>query len=298
MSKNPDQPEPKRDEKIKQNTSGGDLKARAFGEAADAFGKEVAPLGPRAGELAFRVGNLLLDVLEGTVYGVEQVSAWLREAIATRLKGIPEERINKPNPRIAVPAVQALVYSMEEEHIREMFANLLAANMTERKENRAHPAFVEMIKQMTPMDAEVLAVVSRRAQVKYRVLLVRSDKWNDIGGHFSFQAPLDRLTECKRSINNLQRLGVLEIRDQEWPIVPEDSIRVTEIEALYKTLPVSIGVFPSDQFLEKSESAQLKIVRQGIFLTTLGEDFVRFCRPQSLPTTILNQVAYPPPSVF
>ena len=49
--------------------------------------------------------------------------------VTRRLVGIAEGKIVPPNPRIAVPAMQALVYSVGEEHIRDMFANLLAADM-------------------------------------------------------------------------------------------------------------------------------------------------------------------------
>lgn len=270
-------------------STGGSLKTRALGPAADEFGKEIVPLGPRAGALAVRVGNLLLGVLEGTVYGIEQVSAWLHDAVAKRLKEIPEERVIQPDPRIVIPAVQALVYSMGEEHIREMFANLVATNMTVSIKAPAHPAFVEMIKQMTALDAEILAIVSKRAQVGYRVRLVRTEKWNDLGYHFSFVAPIQKVIDCRRSVNNLQRLGILEIREFEWPVVPEDSERYGAIEKLYEHLPVSIGASSLEANEPKAQMARLEIIRQGIFLTPLGDDFARVCKPQLLKANILSE---------
>ena len=68
-----------------------------------------------------------------------------------------------PNPRIAVPALQALTYSLDDELIREMFANLLAADMNAETKKDAHPAFVELIKEMTPADARVLKICRETA---------------------------------------------------------------------------------------------------------------------------------------
>jgi hypothetical protein len=70
-----------------------------------------------------------------------------------RLKGVPREKIVPPEPRIAVPALQALTYSLDDKLIRDMFANLLAADMNVDTKRDAHPAFVEIIKEMTPAEA-------------------------------------------------------------------------------------------------------------------------------------------------
>jgi hypothetical protein len=55
-----------------------------------------------------------------------------------------------------VPALQALTYSLVEEAIREMFANLMAADMNSDRKGDVHPAFVELIKEMTPLEAQIL----------------------------------------------------------------------------------------------------------------------------------------------
>jgi Abortive infection alpha len=78
--------------------------------------------------------------------------------LAKRLERIPPENRATPNPRIAVPAIQALAYSFDEKIIREMFANLLEADSKVDRKGKAHPAFVQLIKQMTPLDAKVLWV--------------------------------------------------------------------------------------------------------------------------------------------
>src|SRR5215475_2977069 len=110
---------------------------RAFGEAVDMPSTETAP---RESAAARRVGNLQLGLVEGAVFGLKQVGDWLRAEVAKRLEDVPEDKIIQPDLRIAVPAVQALIYSMNDEIIREMLANLLASSMNLETRSVAHPA--------------------------------------------------------------------------------------------------------------------------------------------------------------
>ena len=58
---------------------------RAFGPAAERFGKEVAPLGTELGIVSARVGRLLISGLQKSVYGFEQIGAWIEKSVAQRL---------------------------------------------------------------------------------------------------------------------------------------------------------------------------------------------------------------------
>jgi hypothetical protein len=142
--------------KARKASTKGKLSERAFGKAADGFGKEIAPLGKQAGAITVQVGRLLIRTVRDVVYGIEGVSSWLRDAVSKRLTHLTPDKLQKPNARIAVPAVQALLYSHEEE-IREMFANLLAADMDPDKKSCAHVCFVEIIKQMSPLEAVIMS---------------------------------------------------------------------------------------------------------------------------------------------
>lgn len=106
--------------------------------------------------LTRHIGTLLLVGLENGVFPPDDVGDWLRHEVSKRLKDVPEEQIVYPDPRIVVPLIQALGYSMRDELTRALFANLLSANMDERRRIGTHPAFVEMIKEMVPLDAIML----------------------------------------------------------------------------------------------------------------------------------------------
>ena len=79
-----------------------------------------------------------------------------KEDFAERAKRIPLECVQEPKLLIAGPTLEALKYTIDEQVLRDMFVNLLAASVDNRMNNAAHPAFVEIIKQLSPFDAKVI----------------------------------------------------------------------------------------------------------------------------------------------
>lgn len=79
-----------------------------------------------------------------------------------RLDGIPEENLTEPKPNIAVPAMQALGYSLDEPELKNMYLNLLATATDNRVSDQAHPSFVEVIRQLTGEEARILNMILER----------------------------------------------------------------------------------------------------------------------------------------
>lgn len=67
----------------------------------------------------------------------------------------PEERV-MPKSVVAAPLLDHVKFVFEEEGLAEMFSNLLANAMSNNIEKMVHPAFVEMLKQMSPLDVEFM----------------------------------------------------------------------------------------------------------------------------------------------
>ena len=78
------------------------------------------------------------------------------EEMEEKLADIPEENLVTPPASVAVPALQGLSYSFEEEHLREMYLNLIAAASDSRRRGDSHPAFSEVIKQLSSAEAKIL----------------------------------------------------------------------------------------------------------------------------------------------
>lgn len=88
-------------------------------------------------------------------YTVEQ----FRGDMTKRLAAIPDEERIEPKLVIAGPVLEALRYAADEEPLRQMYLNLLAASADRRAAGWSHPAFVEIVKQISPMEAPLLAHV-------------------------------------------------------------------------------------------------------------------------------------------
>lgn len=85
-------------------------------------------------------------------YKIECFEEDLRKRIVT----IPEDDICEPPLMIAGPTLEALKYTYDEQELREMFINLLASSMNRSRVQVAHPAFVEIIRQLSSLDAKFL----------------------------------------------------------------------------------------------------------------------------------------------
>jgi hypothetical protein len=253
-------------------TGRGKLRERALGPAADEFGKELAPFGREVGDVSLKVGRMLLRPIKGLVGGLNRIGAWLEAALTKRLKNTPEAKIVGPNPRIAVPAVQALIYSMDDEFIREMFANLLAADMDADRKGGVHPAFVELIKEMTPEDARVLSSVVERSQIRFRVG-ARTDSWQLLETAFTIDVEGLDWPAVGNSVTNLARLGLIELREFEWPSNKKFKAREQALCAPYEAMLRGGRTVPKDLEAFLPSGATVEVVRTGIYVTGFGVAF-------------------------
>ena len=140
------------------------------------------------------------------------------EAVREKAKAIPEEKLTEPEPYVAVPAIQQLSYCYDSEELRELYANLLVSSMNSDTKYKVHPAFVDIIKQITPDEAKLLKVFPREA-IAYQPLM---DVQVNLGPGKGYVAILRNFSnigrdtcECPEQINsyleNLDRLEIISI---------------------------------------------------------------------------------------
>lgn len=114
------------------------------------------------GEIAGRSVKALLSPVRGLLWGWEKIEQLVVEGLEKRFEKITVENRKTPDPEIAVPLMQALSYTAQNETLREMYLNLLANSMDISKEKDVHPSFVEIIKQMNSLDAKVFDIVANK----------------------------------------------------------------------------------------------------------------------------------------
>lgn len=220
-------------------------------------------------------------------FAIEETKALL----AKKLEGIEAEKIVPPEPYVAIPALEGISYSMDSHELREMYANLLAQSMNSDTKENVHPAFVDMIKQMSPLDSRVLSYLSDG--IHGTISLILEEPYKPIDepdlkafiasedGHYfpkSRQPLINHITSFKEanirdvnvSLDNLQRLGLLIL----------DNDRFYTDRAVYESIRNSAH-FVEARNLAESEIDHSKYClqeREGMIeITDLGRLFSQIC---------------------
>ena len=195
-----------------------------------------------------------------------------KKSLEAKVAAIPNDKICEPRLSIIGPALESSKYYFEEPEIREMFANLIAAAMNKDTEPVVHPAFTEIIKQMSPLDAMNLSVFSNKplpiAQYLlkelngkiYRVLL---------SNVFLSNPHLTDPHKQSHSISSLEYLGLVKVDYGTW--LPADSAYLAFYENdLYISYKTGSFDYPD---------VTVSLDKGIVSLTPLGRTFKSICLP-------------------
>lgn len=123
--------------------------------------------------IASSIGTTLQDVWELVFGGFstyvdkkratrERCLQDFKASLVEKVAAVPPEHQQNPPLSVVGPALEASKYYFEEKELREMFANLIAAAVDNRKSDLVMPCFTEIIKQLSPQDAKNLMRFSPR----------------------------------------------------------------------------------------------------------------------------------------
>jgi len=133
------------------------------GDLAVEVYRDVA--GPSAKIIGDTLGNvirLLVRPVRAAIAKSDERYEQIAQSVNRRMSSIPPERWVEPAANVAGPALEAARFAAEDPPLREMYAKLLATAMDSHTAVLAHPAFVEIIKQLVPDEARLIKLFSRR----------------------------------------------------------------------------------------------------------------------------------------
>ena len=204
-------------------------------------------------------------------YNIEKTKKLLEE----KLKNVPPELIQPPEAHIAVPALQYISYCMDNEELRDMYANLLANSMNEVVKNGVHPGFVEIIKQLCPDEAKILRYFSTHTVIPTITLRYENEKGEGVNVVQNFSnvgelAQCENPFEVNKYFNNLIRLGLLESSQVLSSLTDKN---------LYEPLKNHryIQVRTDESVLQKSRFKKANFNEGYISLTDYGKSFCNIC---------------------
>jgi hypothetical protein len=148
------------------------------------------------------------------------------QEMGAKVADIPDENLITPPASIAVPALQGLSYTFEEPSLKELYLNLLATASDDRRADQAHPAFAEIIKQLSATETGLLNMVLSResAFAAIRVKDVRVPPSREFVVLMSHLLPIvdETTNEPKEEsraptwVDNWQRLGLVNVTYTEF----------------------------------------------------------------------------------
>jgi hypothetical protein len=236
------------------------------------------PASAAAGTIAAAVSRLLLVPLRVLVYGVEPWEPKIRAAVEEKLaaRQVLVSGLVPPAVALSGPAVQAMLLTEGSPELRALYAGLLATAMDRDIAATAHPAYVEVIKQLAPDETRLLTVMSasrywpivsvlgvRPDAERYDVLTNVTNMGVIAGCEFPDRAPF--------YLDNLRRLGVVDASTDSRvsPLAGQEAVSYTFVN----TLPVV-----AEAYAQIAANGDTCRIDTGVTsLTVFGAAFCKAC---------------------
>lgn len=252
-----------------------------IGEMLKAAGNDVnvkaagSELGKSALTVTKALNNCLLPIA-AVNFGFEKAKTYFErlfpQELAEKTASIPEDQLVEPKAYIAAPVLQGLAFSHGENSLKDMYLSLLSRAMDKRHESSAHPAFVEIIRQLSPTETSTLSGVLRTAGVlplvELRLHTSIGDRhtWTKLATHLidhvdDTTQQTAYIPESHGWVHNWIRLGLVQ-GDYREVVAGTDAYKWVESNPLYVRLKSSIIETPTQQI--RYQRGQLSRTEFGI----------------------------------
>jgi hypothetical protein len=260
--------DPKSTEKIIDETS--KLVPEVYKDLAQPVTKVV-------GEVAGRSVKALLSPVRGLLWGWEKIEQMVEDGLSKRFKEIPKESLKTPDPEIAVPLMQALSYTAQNETLKEMYLNLLANSMKISKEKDVHPSFVELIKQMNSLDAKVFdklastkgyqKAINPSISIKNegKVFIDATPEW-----FIGWTIPDFNAYDVSSSLIRLSKFGIIELMF--------DRTAGTDLYESLKSHPDLLEILSVYQKANPDLILEIAAINSILYVNEYGKQFQRACK--------------------
>ena len=202
----------------------------------------------------------------------QEVDNLFLKDIVTEVSNIPIDQRQEPKLSVLGPALEASKYYIDDEELRSLFAKLIAASMDNSKNEVLQPAFVEIIKQMSPIDAKNLInlydIKDKQNPIVSIILESKDSKnYKEVFDHFYIEN-IGNISHVRvaSSLLNLKRLGLIEIN---YGVFLSDENRYLS----YENHPI-INQFKNEY---NDDLHSIKLKKGLIKITNFGMDFCKIC---------------------
>lgn len=198
----------------------------------------------------------------------------LKQEALEAMQIIPQENIVEPKMSILGPTMEASKFHIDEPEIRSMFAKLIAASIDSRAQNVIRSSFVEVVKQLEPLDASNLSLFKNErthpcARYAFKdlanqgirtildLMFLANPNYPDVNAHAS-------------SLHNLKRLGLIDIKIDD---------RFTD-DSVYEPFNHTSVASKIRRALDNGDygpNTDFYIQKGHVQITSFGNDFISIC---------------------
>lgn len=189
---------------------------------------------------------------------------------------IPPKFLHDPSLAIVGPVFEALKYTIDEDKLREMYVNLLAASIDSRKDSIVHPSYVEIIQKMNSFDANLfkfLAVnhkyipaINPNVELKgtNKVFVDAMPEW-----YIKWDDGVD-IFQTSASLVRLSKFGVIELL---YDRTMSDTNAYDELQSS----PVLNKILENFKKNNPNNELELTAMRSVLYVNDYGKQFAAVC---------------------
>lgn len=192
----------------------------------------------------------------------------LKDNMLQQVSTIPPENIQEPSIKILGPAIEASRYYIEEDELRGMFANIIAASLDNRKNKVIHSSFVEIIKQLDVLDAQLLSYFKRnhygvQTYIPTMRMVVKNQNGSNVVLPLIFlNETFGELQQNAASLINLERLGIITLKSDTFLTDESRYDYIRQHETIIHLM---------------THHPEMELEESSFTITDFGENFINVC---------------------
>jgi hypothetical protein len=247
-------------------------------DISDSSNKIIVDLfGPASKQLGMALGNVfgLINTVTMPAKLINEYATRNFENVGEKISQIPEEKIKPVEPEIAIPLIEKLSYTSNED-LANAYVNLLSNASNIDKMDLVHPGFINKINSMAPDEAKLLEILRERTYVYYIIVRIQNQKRG-------YQSLSVKITGLEKELNispqqiqmHFENLVSLSIIEDNQGIYKDDDAGYQKLIEMYQN--------EIDQYEEKMKNGdygdfhEIKIEKSYYALTTIGSTFIEAC---------------------
>ena len=247
-----------------------------------------AVLNPGANQIGTLLGDLLAMATGKIHFSAEKMRLQqahdletFKKSLSDKLNDKPAKYLVEPRMQVVGPAVESAKFCMAEPQISEMFQNLLSNAADERYQSKVHPSFSAMIAQMSPLDAQNIALFDKLDTypiVQYKYEMENSHTIAFTHCFLANSQMTDRLSlELQSaSLSSLERQGLVTIDYGVW-LTDESQYKAFENTAIKAELDQKLQMFKTTSEENNKYFKAVAFDKGVVRLTPLGKTFISVC---------------------